>query len=198
MCLVFFVLGSYYSPFFNTKNSLNNMDPSHAMYPELKNGFSGELKSQSRFLVILVISHPKQFQRRRAIRQTWLSVQDRHLRKEILPLFVVGNENLSEEVSKEMNEENAANKDMLILPIHESYSSLTQKVLATFVQIERNVKFSFLLKVDDDTYVNLPVLVDELKNSNYNNGLYWGFFDGRAPVQKTGKWAEVDYVLCDR
>ena len=31
-----------------------------------------------------------------------------------------------------------------------------------------------------------------------NEGLYWGFFDGRAPVQKTGKWAEMDYILCDR
>ena len=28
--------------------------------------------------------------------------------------------------------------------------------------------------------------------------LYWGFFDGRAPVQTRGKWADSSYKLCDR
>ena len=28
--------------------------------------------------------------------------------------------------------------------------------------------------------------------------LYWGFFDGRAPVQTRGKWADPNYKLCDR
>ncbi len=40
-------------------------------------------------------------------------------------------------------------------------------------------------------------MIDELHNTNYENSLYWGFFDGRAPVQKSGKWAESNYVLCD-
>ena len=146
----------------------------------------------------MIISDPKQVERRATIRQTWLNVPDRNLRKEFLPLFVLGTENLSEDVSQKMTEENASHQDLLLLPIYESYSMLTNKVLSTLVQVERNVKFSFLLKVDDDTFVNLPILLDELKNANYERGLYWGFFDGRAPVQKTGKWPEKDYVLCDR
>ena len=52
--------------------------------------------------------------------------------------------------------------------------------------------------MDDDSYVQLPVLIDELKNSNFEKELYWGFFDGRAPVQSKGKWVEKDYKLCDR
>lgn len=28
--------------------------------------------------------------------------------------------------------------------------------------------------------------------------LYWGYMDGRAPVQRKGKWAEKDWILCDR
>ena len=148
--------------------------------------------------MLSIISHPKNIERRTAIRQTWLNTPDRNLRKDVLPLFVVGNENLSEEVSKKLEEERNGNKDLLVLPIQETYTGLTQKILASFVQIERNVNFSFLLKVDDDSFVNLAIIVDELRNSNYNQGLYWGFFDGRSPVQKTGKWAEVDYILCDR
>ena len=199
LCLICFTLGRYYATFYGKSDCITSrMDPDHAIYPELKDSFLGQLKSQSAFLAILIITHPNHVERRTAIRQTWLNVDNRNLRKEILPLFVVGSENLSEEVSNKIIEERNTHKDILVLPIQESYSTLTQKVLSSFVQVERNVKFSFLLKVDDDSFVNLPAVLDELKNSNYNKGLYWGFFDGRAPVQKTGKWAEKDYVLCDR
>jgi galactosylxylosylprotein 3-beta-galactosyltransferase len=44
----------------------------------------------------------------------------------------------------------------------------------------------------------IPEVIDELHNTNYEKSLYWGFFDGRAPVQKSGKWQETNYVLCDR
>jgi hypothetical protein len=199
LCMVCFTLGTYFDRFYGKKDCITaKMDPIHAAYPNLKDGFSGALKSQSTFLVILIISHPKNLERRAAIRQTWLNFPDRKLRKDVLPLFVVGNENLSEEVSKKLEEERSGNKDLLVLPIQETYTTLTRKILASFVQIERNVNFSFLLKVDDDSFVNLAIMVDELRNSNYNQGLYWGFFDGRAPVQKKGKWAEVDYFMCDR
>jgi len=199
LCIICFTLGTYYSNLNGANNCvIAKMDPSHTAYSDLKDGFSGALKSQSTFLVIVIISHPKNLERRNVIRQTWLNIKDRSIRKDVLPLFVVGNENLSELVTKNLEEETSSNKDVLVLPIQETYTSLTQKVLASLVQVERNVKFSFLLKVDDDSFVNLPVMVDELRNSNYNKGLYWGFFDGRAPVQRTGKWAEGDYVLCDR
>ena len=87
---------------------------------------------------------------------------------------------------------------ILSLPLFDSYQTLTAKVLAAFVQLNRNVRFKYLLKVDDDSYVQLPVLIDELKNCNFEKELYWGFFDGRAPVQSKGKWVEKDYKLCDR
>ena len=80
----------------------------------------------------------------------------------------------------------------------DSYQTLTAKVLASFVQLSRNVKFEYLLKVDDDSYVQLPKILEELKNSNFDKSLYWGFFDGRAPVLSRGKWAEKEYRLCDK
>ena len=199
LCVVCFTLGTYYSSLNGANDcTLNKMDPSHTAFSNLKDGFSGALKSQSTFLVIVIISHPKNVERRNVIRETWLNIQDRNIRKDVLPLFVVGNDNLSELLLKNLEKETTSNNDVLVLPIQETYTSLTQKVLSALVQVERNVKFSFLLKVDDDSFVNLPIMVDELRNSNYNKGLYWGFFDGRAPVQRTGKWAEGDYVLCDR
>ena len=97
-----------------------------------------------------------------------------------------------------IQDENSAYSDLLLLPVLDSYPTLTKKVLTTMVMLHRNVEFKFLAKVDDDTYVRIPEVVDELHNTNYEKSLYWGFFDGRAPVQKTGKWQEANYVLCDR
>ena len=39
-------------------------------------------------------------------------------------------------------------------------------------------------------------LYDELKHTNYPSGLYWGFFDGRAPVIRGEKerYRETEYV----
>ena len=55
-------------------------------------------------------------------------------------------------------------------------------------------------QVDDDSFVVVDKVYDELKHTNYPSGLYWGFFDGRAPVIRGEKerYRETEYVLCDR
>ena len=76
--------------------------------------------------------------------------------------------------------EAAAHGDILTLPsVEDSYYGLTDKVLTALVTIDEDLDFNYLLKVDDDTFVNLPKLLQELENSNYKDSLYWGFFDGR-------------------
>jgi galactosylxylosylprotein 3-beta-galactosyltransferase len=45
--------------------------------------------------------------------------------------------------------------------------------------------------------VRVSQLLRSLKDISHPH-LYWGFIDGRAPVHKTGKWMERDWVLCDR
>lgn len=112
--------------------------------------------------------------------------------------FVIGNEDLPADVQFQLDEENETYKDILELPVLDTYSKLTDKVLQSFVKMDLNVEFNYLLKCDEDTYIRLGDLYDELQNSNYRDSLYWGFFDGRAPVFRSGKWAEKDYVLCDR
>ena len=51
-------------------------------------------------------------------------------------------------------------------------------------------------QVDDDSFVVVDKLYDELKHTNYPSGLYWGFFDGRAPVIRGEKerYRETEYV----
>ena len=155
------------------------------------------LKHKDTFLVVVVLTAPKNQERRNIIRQTWANVH-KTLRAQFLLYFILGNSELSDETLDIISDEKAKHKDILALPMIDSYQTLTSKLLASFVQLNRNVKFKYLLKVDDDSYVQLPSVLEELKHSNFDNSLYWGFFDGRAPVFSKGKWAENDYRICDK
>ena len=176
------------------------MNPDHvANHPELIRAWDSEteLKHKETFLLIIVLSSPTNKERRSITRETWANTH-KTVRDNYLMYFILGHQELSAEIAQEIQDEKSQYKDILSLPLFDSYQTLTAKVLAAFVQLNRNVRFKYLLKVDDDSYVQLPVLIDELKNSNFEKELYWGFFDGRAPVQSKGKWVEKDYKLCDR
>lgn len=79
----------------------------------------------------------------------------------------------------------------------------------------------YLAQVDDDSFVRLDQIVREAETiaavetyvasrsggvlkgvvspqlACYRPPLYWGYFDGRALVKRTGKWAEKRWSLCD-
>ena len=86
---------------------------------------------------------------------------------------MLGNSELSDETLDIINDEKAKHKDILALPMIDSYQTLTSKLLASFVQLSRNVKFEYLLKVDDDSYVQLPMILEELKNSNFDKSFLY-------------------------
>jgi galactosylxylosylprotein 3-beta-galactosyltransferase len=156
------------------------LDPNHQDDEALRQGFHG-LKRHKAFLVVVILSAAPHQQQRQAIRETWLDISP-SLRTDVLYFFVVGTLGLSDVEQTDLDAESAQHKDLLKLPVAEEFQRLTNKILTTFVQIDRNVQFKYLLKVDDDTFVRVGDVVDELKHSNYETLFYWGFFDGRAPV----------------
>ena len=112
LCSASFMLGAYYSSMYCKKDFTDS--PVDALNTNLNDDFSRSLQSQSTFLVVLVISDPKNIERRTAIRQTWLNIQDKDLEKDVLHFFVVGNDNLSDVVAKELNDEISNYKDMVL------------------------------------------------------------------------------------
>lgn len=62
---------------------------------------------------------------------------------------------------------------------------------------ERSISFNFMMKVDDDTFVDLNTVVRDLSKYKKTGRIYWGFFRGNSNVKKTGAWAEPDWFLSD-
>lgn len=150
---------------------------------------------KSVFLVIVMLSAPANKEQREVIRQTWLSEE----KADTLHFFVIGTGSLNEDLNVSVLAEQKKHGDLMLLSnVVDSYQALTKKLLASLVYVHYSVKFRFLMKCDDDTYVRLTELHKELKSVPYKQRLYWGFFDGRASPKKSGPWKEEDWVLCDR
>nr|CAG4641898.1 EOG090X0A8N [Eurycercus lamellatus] len=157
------------------------------------NNSLGNSSHQPILLAVLIVSDPTKSATRRTIRETWLSLSDSRVKH----FFVIGSKGLTSEVLQDVNDESATFNDLLILDsVAESYYTLTNKVLSGFQWVVFNHQFNFILKCDDDSYVKLPLLLDELAKQPQKQ-LYWGFFKGGSTVFRNGKWSENDWFVCD-
>uniref|UniRef100_A0A336LZS8 Fructose-1,6-bisphosphatase isozyme 2 n=1 Tax=Culicoides sonorensis TaxID=179676 RepID=A0A336LZS8_CULSO len=209
------------------------------------------------FIVVLILSAPRNLERRNAIRETWLNLRPRIINnsfynnevillpgkdtngrvgidsvetqrlllqkyKEWLLLetknikvgdykvkhyFAIATKNLDSITRKSVQDEQSVFNDLLLIPdLVDSYENLTDKLLKSLFVIETQIDYNYLFKSDDDTYVKLDILSQDLLDyhqallsTGYQNnwGLYWGYFNGRAQIKNTGKWKETSYNLCD-
>ncbi|XP_037075505.1 beta-1,3-galactosyltransferase 6-like [Pollicipes pollicipes] len=147
-------------------------------------------------LAVLVLTAPDNAERRAAMRATWLrprggaSPPARHW-------FVLGGASLPPGQRVQLAAEQARHGDLLLLPdVADAYGRLTDKVLAAFAWLAGHARHRYALKCDDDTFARLGPLLDELAAAPRSR-FYLGFFDGRARPQRSGKWAEPAWDLCD-
>lgn len=159
---------------------------------------SGNTSVKHYLLVVMVLSSLKGKERRDTIRQTWMEGY-KEKKPSVLVRFALGIEGLTTSELREVKAEQEVNQDLLLLPnLKESYSNLTRKVLTSFIALDSQFNFSYLLKCDDDTFVMLDTVTTELAQRTSRRSFYWGFFDGRAHVKRQGKWADKTWFLCDR
>ncbi|KAL1116874.1 hypothetical protein AAG570_005343 [Ranatra chinensis] len=147
-------------------------------------------QSSSYLLVIAVLSASDHAQQREAIRQTWGGRLNRAVRL----FFVVGA--APSRLEHNLKAEHEANGDLLRVQAPESYRGLTRKLLDTLKRLHADYRFDYLLKVDDDSFVQLDGLIEELRG--LEGPLYWGYFQGRGTVFQEGRWKETNWFLCDR
>ena len=149
-------------------------------------------------LLILVLSAPGSFNRRMAIRSTWMHTK--MLRKVFATTtrFLVGLLNCPKEELSSLKEEQNVYSDMLLLEdLKDSYHNLSAKVLLglQWSQAE-NLNFDYLIKTDDDSYVRIKAISDALRQMKCPQMLYWGYFMGYAFPEATGKWKEGNWFKC--
>lgn len=164
---------------------------------KVNNRLNSKVERTKVFLLIIILTGPNNFERRKTMRLTWLngtklpSVNKR---------FVIGTSDLDNKTRMALQQEQKMHGDMLFLQdLKDAYNQLTRKLLSALLWINENVECFFVMKVDDDTFANLLVIEQELKTRYHGiDNLYWGFHRGNSRVKYSGPWAEPKWILCDR
>ena len=148
--------------------------------------------AQQYFLLILVSSAPENFDRRDLIRQTWGAYDT--FSSNWKTFFLLGktrNQAQSDLIETESNKYG----DLIHANYYEHYWNQSLKVQMGFEWAARYCSFSFLLKTDDDVFVNTRRSIDVLRlKSTPKKGLYMGKVNHNPMVQRVkGKW-RVSYI----
>jgi hypothetical protein len=147
------------------------------------------------FLLIYVHTAPDHYKRRQVIRQTWGNI--RQYSDVIRVVFVMGVANVSRNASKPLQDalyfEHEQYMDIVQEDFLDTYHNLTYKGVAALKWISLNCRQAvFLLKTDDDIFVNMYSLLRHMKQMSKNpsnlKGLLMCAVWYGMPVMRTGKW----------
>ena len=142
-------------------------------------------------LLILINSNPHTSNARKlryAIRETWGNCTQTSCQT----IFFMGQtEKRNPAYFKELKE----CSDMLIFDYYDNYKNITLKLLATFEWVSKFLNATYILKTDDDVYVNIEKLLLKLrsiKSEHFYGGIVWNGY-----VQRSGRHAvsRTDYAL---
>ncbi|XP_052775999.1 beta-1,3-galactosyltransferase 5-like [Mya arenaria] len=123
-------------------------------------------------VVILITSAPDNLSRRQSIRNTWCSPQQFNFtRTPWLCVFLLGNVvNRSESLASE----SLLYHDILLGSYVDSYRNLTIKIMHGLDWVRQSCPTDFVLKTDDDVYVNTLLLHTLVTNYTQPKNMYIG------------------------
>lgn len=145
---------------------------------------AGACSGQPVFLLTFVVSKPSHGERRRAIRSSWGSLSSLGGRR-LRTLFALG-EAASAGEEREIELEASRHGDLVQGSFRDTYLNLTLKTLMALRWASTYCPgLSYLLKADDDVFVNLPALVAHLSGLDPALGdLYLGRVHSSVPVER--------------
>lgn len=90
-------------------------------------------------------------------------------------------------------------KDMLLLEnVTDEHETLSRRTLGSFQYVSENYKdFLYVLKCDDDSFVNLLAVTKELSRRTITGRYYWGQFLGAGGIIREGAYAEHMWSVCE-
>jgi hypothetical protein len=124
-------------------------------------------------LIVSVLSAPKDTAERQACRDTWFQLA-KQSQFDVLFLFAVGSSG-DAALDAAVRDEQRLHRDILLLPMVESYRRLVYKTAAIYDYVTQrsDITFDFLLKTDDDSFVRIDLLVPLLRTVG-EPFIYWG------------------------
>lgn len=150
------------------------------------------------FVVILIHTHHFNTMQRTAIRHTWGSVASLHpenatwprvppLKRRLRLFFVLGVHNISG-LNQLVRKEASRFDDVVQGNFMDSYENMTLKSLLGLKFVSEYCRpAKYLLKSDDDMFVNLPYLVDILARTPHRRSIM-GPLNIGSQVMRNGKW----------
>lgn len=145
-------------------------------------------------LLILITSAPKNFDRRRALRDTWLQNIGQYNMKY---WFLIGGID-EPKIMTQIAEEDKQFNDVIQWNFRDSYMNLTLKVLLAFKWQQMHCNSTrFVMKTDDDMFVDSDLMFNDfirpLQRVPLEKRLY-GFLYRKAPVVRRKKTIRPWYV----
>ncbi|GIY31490.1 UDP-GalNAc:beta-1,3-N-acetylgalactosaminyltransferase 2 [Caerostris darwini] len=99
-------------------------------------------------------------------------------------------------INKMLKAEVTTKKDIFIVDTTDTYRSLPNKLLKFYQWLYLNYDFSFVMKTDDDSVVNIPYLLKKLQeDSQFDPSQLWLWSNLRTnwQVNYLGKWMDYEY-----
>ncbi|XP_025076452.1 lactosylceramide 1,3-N-acetyl-beta-D-glucosaminyltransferase-like [Pomacea canaliculata] len=168
----------------------------NSFVPEVLIQASPPCPNDSPFLLVALLSVPVNSARRRAVRKTWGSIAQgktwprKSVSVNVRLLFFMGINSAAN--MSDLKAESERHGDIVLGNFQDTYRNLSLKV--AFVinwTINYCTNTKNLMKVDEDTFVNVPLLIDVLQNvSRQHESYIIGFKHApdKPPVVRVNRW----------
>ena len=111
---------------------------------------------------------------------------------------MLGSHEVSPTVMEEVMREASQFKDILVFPtITDSVYSLTNRTLLSFKYAYETFKFKYVLKCDDDSFVDVLRIASELQLRKSAMPFYWGYMRGDSQINHFGRYSEFSWDVCE-
>ncbi|KAJ3647346.1 hypothetical protein Zmor_019230 [Zophobas morio] len=150
------------------------------------------------FLLVMVCSGPSNVEARNAIRETW---GDKRNSNNVSLFFLLG-ETMNSSLQNDIVAESNKYGDIIEERFVDSYNNLTLKSIVMLKLVSNYCANStkYLLKIDDDMFVNMHLIVKMLMGRNSTTDLLIGkLICGARPIKDTSsKWYSPRYMYSGR
>ncbi|KAG9465813.1 hypothetical protein GDO78_017699 [Eleutherodactylus coqui] len=100
-----------------------------------------------------------------------------------------------EEEEAELQAESHAHGDIVFVEVVDTYRNVPRKLLLFYRWLAAAASFHFLLKTDDDCFLQLDNVLRALEERRLRGpNAWWGNFRLNWAVDRTGKWQELEYM----